>query len=80
MQVKYPKAKWRPLEELERDYESLRDGPRGIDIWLVYEIKGKRSVTSWLDWSGYYSAEKLKKHGYILWSVIEKPIVPEGNL
>lgn len=80
MLVKYPKTKWRPLEELEELSGGLGDGPTGVDIWLVSERKGKRFVTQWLNWSGYYSPEKLKKDGYILWSVVEHPIIPEGNL
>jgi hypothetical protein len=80
MLVKYPKTNWRPLEELEELSGGLGNGPTGVDIWLVTERGGKRLVNQWINWSGYYSPEKLKADGYIMWAIQETPIIPEGNL
>lgn len=80
MLVKYPKTKWRPLEELEELSGGLGNGPTGVDIWLVSEKKGKRYITSWINWSGYKSIRSMKESGYILWSIQETPIIPEGKI
>jgi hypothetical protein len=47
---------------------------------LVSEKKGKRYITSWINWSGYKSIRSMKESGYILWAIQETPIIPEGNL
>ena len=80
MLVKYPKTKWRPLEELEELSGGLGNGPTGVDIWLVSEKKGKRYITSWINWSGHESIRSMKESGYILWAIQEMPIIPEGKL